>query len=360
MNEPRMAIVRQAFQLLDEEGKGYITLDTLLKRYNAMAHPRVRTREKTPEEVYKDFETAIKKRAYSIMLSSFHPSTKDVVTAEGFAEYYRDVNATLPAEKDAYFVDLVSKTWSVYESTQYITPEHLQKLEATMYEKVRQRTNVAEDEGKAFMRAMRYVDSANTGALTLEQFAKVLANIGCGFKPEDVQALFARYDVDECGKVCCDKIANYFALKGSGNNPNVKPKFKVEAEPPNQVLQKVKKTLVERGTYGIRGLGILFRRIDASGNRKIDRHEFAWAMKENGHTLSALEFERLFKYFDRNSDGVVDYDEFLRGIRGELNERRREAVHEVFRKLDRTGDGRVALDDLVGLYNVESHPKVRN
>ncbi len=64
MSEPRTAVVRQAFQLLDEEGRGYVGLETLLKRYNAKAHPRVRTREKSPEMVYHDFEVAIKKRAY--------------------------------------------------------------------------------------------------------------------------------------------------------------------------------------------------------------------------------------------------------------------------------------------------------
>eukprot|EP01022_Parablepharisma_sp_SALTPOND_P017028 TRINITY_DN2633_c0_g1_i1.p4 TRINITY_DN2633_c0_g1~~TRINITY_DN2633_c0_g1_i1.p4 ORF type:complete len:412 (-),score=56.34 TRINITY_DN2633_c0_g1_i1:168-1403(-) len=283
-----------------------------------------------------------------------------VVTAEGFIDYYQELNATLPSEKNAYFVDLVTKTWNLLDPTQYITPEHMEYLEATMYEKVRQRTGPKEDEGKALLRAIRYVDTVGAGAITLEQFAKVLTNIGCLFKPEDVRALFMRFADESSGKICSDKIVNYFALKGSGNNPNVKPKFKVEAEPPNQVLAKIKKTLIERGTTGIRGLGILFRRIDDSGNRKIDRHEFSWAMKENGHCLSPLEFERLFKYFDRNNDGVINYDEFLRGVRGELNERRRAVVHEAFRKLDRTGDGRVMLDDLVGLYNVEKHPKVNS
>lgn len=28
--------------------------------------------------------------------------------------------------------------------------------------------------------------------------------------------------------------------------------------------------------------------------------------------------ERLFKYFDKNCDGNVDYNEFLRGVRGKI------------------------------------------
>jgi len=63
MNEARANVVRQAFQILDEEGKGYIEIEALLKKYNAAAHPRVRTREKSAEDVYKDFEIAITKKA---------------------------------------------------------------------------------------------------------------------------------------------------------------------------------------------------------------------------------------------------------------------------------------------------------
>lgn len=44
-----------------------------------------------------------------------------------------------------------------------------------------------------------------------------------------------------------------------------------------------------------------------------------WGLRENGHDLSPSEFERIFKYFDKNNDGKVDYDEFLRGLRGDMN-----------------------------------------
>lgn len=70
MNNARLDFVKQAFQSLDETGQGYIPLEEVLKKYNAAAHPRVRTREKTPEQVYKDFETAITKKAYYLFLTS--------------------------------------------------------------------------------------------------------------------------------------------------------------------------------------------------------------------------------------------------------------------------------------------------
>ena len=74
---------------------------------------------------------------------------------------------------------------------------------------------------------------------------------------------------------------------------------------------------------------------------------------------SFQEMERLFKYFDRNCDGVVDYNEFLRAIRGEMNDYRKSLVMMAFKKLDKTGDNRVTLADLKDAYNVQEHPDVR-
>ena len=111
-----------------------------------------------------------------------------------------------------------------------------------------------------------------------------------------------------------------------------------------------------RGANGIRGLGIVFRRIDNSKDRKLDRSEFMWGLRENGHVLSPSEFERIFKYFDKNNDGKVDYDEFLRGIRGDLNSRRRGLVALAYKKLDTTGDNKVNIEDLKVTYDVTSHP----
>ena len=35
------------------------------------------------------------------------------ISEAGFLDYYADINACLPAEKDDYFVDLVLKTWGI-------------------------------------------------------------------------------------------------------------------------------------------------------------------------------------------------------------------------------------------------------
>lgn len=100
--------------------------------------------------------------------------------------------------------------------------------------------------------------------------------------------------------------------------------------------------------------------MDNNRDKKMDRHEFMWGLKENGHTLSPSEFERIFKYFDKNNDGKVSYDEFLVALRGDMNDRRRRLVGLAFKKLDRTGDGVVTIEDIQDKYNVEFHPKFKS
>jgi Ca2+-binding EF-hand superfamily protein len=243
--------------------------------------------------------------------------------AEGsFIEYYADINACTPAEKDDYFVDLVLKTWGISTQLTNVSAQRLNDLEEIVFEKVRQRTHGADDEGKTVKKIFKHFDLDGFGTIEMNEFTKSLETLGCVFKSFEIEALFNKYDANANGKLDYEEFAAFFAKKGSGNNPNVNPVFGIGREAPNQVLEKVKATLKSRGANGIRGLGIVFRRIDNSGDRKLDRSEFMWGLKENGHNLSPSEFERIFKFFDKNNDGKISYDEFLRGLRGDLTQRR--------------------------------------
>ena len=280
----------------------------------------MKTREKKSENVRAEFNETMGKRQQG-----------GFVSEEGFIQYYADVNATLPAEKDDYFVELVLKTWGLTSSkSTSVTAERLSELEDIVFEKIRQRTHGADDEGKTAKKIFKHFDLEGFGTIQPAQFKQALETLGCVFKDHEIEALFRKFDSNRNGKVDYIEFASFVARKGSGNNPNVNPVFGVTREPPGQVIDKVLVVLKARGLHGIRGLGRVFRRIDNSRDRKLDRHEFQWGLKENGHVLSPSEFERIFKYFDKNNDGKIDYDEFLRAIRGDLNERRLALVHLAF------------------------------
>ena len=347
MTNDRLAIVKKAWQKLSG-GAATVSLEALLSQYNAPAHPRVTSREKRAEDVM---------RAFVGLMSS--KATDGAVSEEAFMDYYADCNAVLPADRENYFIDVVLKTWGLSGTAVTVSAPRLAELEDIIFEKIRQRTHGADDEGKTVRRVFKHFDLDGFGTIEFSEFKKALETIGCLFKDFEMRAIFDKYDKDGNNKLDYEEFSNWFAIRGSGNNPNVNPVFGLQREPPNQVLKKVLDTLKQRGTHGIRGLGLVFRRMDNNGDRRMDRQEFMWGLRENGHSLSPSEFERIFKYFDKNNDGKVSFDEFLAGVRGPMNERRRALVGLAFDKLDRDGSGLVELNDIAGQYDVSFHPKFK-
>ena len=64
------------------------------------------------------------------------------------------------------------------------------------------------------------------------------------------------------------------------------------------------------------------------------------------------------KLLDTDGDGHINFDEFLVGVRGKLNEQRQAMVDKAFLKFDSNGSGVIEAADLKGIYNANFHPKV--
>ena len=59
-----------------------------------------------------------------------------------------------------------------------------------------------------------------------------------------------------------------------------------------------------------------------------------------------MELQALMKYYDIDGDGSVSYEEFLRGLRDELTERRQRMVNKAFAIMDKDGSGQLNLADV--------------
>lgn len=165
-SEKRISVVKYAWQMLDTEHSGCVELQDLCSRYNAGAHPRVKLREKKEENVLAEFEAGLGYRA-----------DRGAVSENSFLDYYADVSACLPAEKDEYFIDSVLETWGLSEDS-YVTPLRIAELEDILYEKVRQRTHGADDEGKTAARVFRHFDKDESNSVSFEEFNQALEAYG--------------------------------------------------------------------------------------------------------------------------------------------------------------------------------------
>ncbi|CAE7618916.1 Capsl, partial [Symbiodinium microadriaticum] len=129
---------------------------------------------------------------------------------------------------------------------------------------------------------------------------------------------------------------------------------------PGDVVKKLKDKIIARGgTNGIKGLGRLLRIMDDNGDKRLSRDELIYGLRDYGISVTKTEIEQLFLYFDRDHNGFIDIDEFLIGIRGDLNDRRKSLIRMAFDILDIDGSGMVTVDELAAVYDVSWNPAVR-
>jgi len=85
----------------------------------------------------------------------------------------------------------------------------------------------------------------------------------------------------------------------------------------------MRKRIAARGARGIQGIGRKFKIADDNNSKSLDSEEFKKAMHDFRVGLSDAQIKTCFRIFDRDGSGEISYDEFLRTIRGSMNNARK-------------------------------------
>ena len=126
------------------------------------------------------------------------------------------------------------------------------------------------------------------------------------------------------------------------------------------VIEKLRKIIARRGSRGIMSIRREFMIADNDNNKTIDINEFKKFCHDYRIPLNENEIQILFKELDINKNGKIDYEEFLRGVVGEMNDRRRKIVLQAFKIFDKNQNGVIEMDDIRDSYNAKLHPEVRS
>lgn len=139
---------------------------------------------------------------------------------------------------------------------------------------------------------------------------------------------------------------NVFFFVTAPNASYAKPIEDLSAFNIEDLVAEVKAKLLQRSSGGIKGIGRIFRAMDDNGNHQLDLDDFRWGFIDYGFNLTKEEAQHLLNHFDRDGNGTVSYDEFLRALKGDINEDRKKWIKAAYEKLDVNKDGLVKLDDI--------------
>jgi len=100
-----------------------------------------------------------------------------------FLDFYLTVSACYPPNKTDIFTKSIVGTWNLDSNKEFVSDEQLKHLELVLYEKIRQKTHGANNDGKILKNTFKYCDLNNNGTINLKEFYTALERFGCTFKP---------------------------------------------------------------------------------------------------------------------------------------------------------------------------------
>lgn len=316
MNGFRRGLIGQVWKKLDRDGSGVVDINDVKGVYDPSRHPDVRSGKKTQDEVLNEFLETFEMH-HNISDRSLMDHR---VTREEFEEYYNNVSASV--DDDQYFELMLSNAWQLKGGVR--------------------------KGGRAGYWAADNHRSQFGGTVASN------APYGTFDTPQDwttTKAEGARGDLLQMADTIQTAGAPTPGRSGQGEVAQLR-----QAE---QLIAVFREKLLARGTRGILGLGRMFRIIDDNRSETLDATEFAKALRDFRMDMNESEARILFNHFDASKDGQIDYNEFLRTVRGEMSPSRKLWVQRVFAKLDRNSNGIVELDDIREVYNAKQHPEVR-
>ena len=167
-----------------------------------------------------------------------------------------------------------------------------------------------------------------------------------------MDTLYGLYDKDGSGTLDYREFASEVFGRDVGGTP---ARGRASGE---DLLQRLRDKLKTRGARGIIGLAKQFRIMDDNHSMSLDKFEFSKAMSDYMLGFSEGEVQTLFAHFDFDRSGLIEYDEFLRTIRGPMNAARKAIVMRAFAKMDKDGSGMLDMNDIRGVYTADKHPDV--
>ena len=337
MNEKRKEIVLKAFDKLDLDKSGKIELNEIKSLYNVKNHKDVLSGKKTEEDLYNEFIETFE--THHNLKKGFKDKR---VSKEEFLEYYNNISMSI--DDDDLFISLISNAWKLNNQSKY--------LKKKPWSNTQDNNSINNEQNPNYYNRNNENITNNNNNININQDnddnRKVSKNL------IENNSKIGNYNNAPFGTY--NEPINY----STWNNPNNMKMRVYENLTPNNIniFTKLKNDINGRGIRGIMSMRRNFMIEDEDNSKNINLKNFKKYCNDYRIELNDDEINYVFNKFDKNDNGVMNYENLINELVGEMNNFRKEIVKRVFYKFNK--NNLVYLEDLRKNYNAKEHPNVLN
>ena len=252
------------------------------------------------------------------------------------------------------------------------------RFEKALKTKLLYKTSGHMTEEVLLLKNFKYFDEDETNNCDIDTFLRVVAKVGVlSLSEEELIQIFNYYSKGKKYLNYKDFVSilyNNQSLKDNkANDENEKEenmeqpqqqeqdneekennKENEEIDHVDELILNIRNRLTKRGLLNLINIESRFRELDEDNTQELDIKLFTQICTEFDFGLTHEEIEELFVSFDKDERGMINYDDFIRVLRGELNENRKNLIHNVFKHLDIENKGNLSLEELLNIYQAKN------
>ena len=248
------------------------------------------------------------------------------------------------------------------------------RFEKALKTKLLYKTSGHMTEEVLLLKNFKYFDEDETNETNIDTFLKVIAKVGVlSLSEEELIQIFNYYSKGKKYLNYKDFISLIFnnqslkdnTKKNEQDKEKEKEKInkencdenkennendKEEIDHVDELILNIRNKLAKKGLLNLINIESRFRELDEENAQELDIKLFSQICTEFDFGLNNEEIEELFVSFDKDERGMINYDDFIRVLRGELNEKRKNLIQNVFKHLDIDNKGYLTIEELLNIY----------
>lgn len=198
LTERQQSLVDKAFNMMDKDGSGAITVSDIRDLYDVSSHPDFIEGKKSKDQILDEFLDGF---------DGLHGNNDDKVTKEEWNNYYAELAQSCPTED--YFCRMMEQVWCISEDEG--TADHMARVRefiAAIRLRLLEMSNHSLEE-YVLRKIFNDFDSNHSGTLTIDELAAMMATLKLSVERKYLAAILKIIDTNNSGAIEFEEFLNY-------------------------------------------------------------------------------------------------------------------------------------------------------